>query len=148
MGGRLLVTQIRLKQAIIIRECKFEADLVVMPLKGLAVILGIDWMTSHEAQIDCERHIVSIRRLDGGRIVHKGDQRNQLEAELELNTFKEVKLEQIPIVNEFPDVFPQEFPGMPPDREIEFTIDFISGTAPITQPPYRMGPKELIELKE
>jgi hypothetical protein len=45
-------------------------------------------------------------------------------------------------------VFPQELPGMPPDREIEFTIDFIPGSAPIAQAPYKMGPKELVELKE
>jgi hypothetical protein len=52
------------------------------------------------------------------------------------------------MVNEFQDVFPQELPGMPPDREIEFTIDLILGTAPIDQAPYKMGPKELVELKE
>ncbi|KAK1607808.1 hypothetical protein QYE76_031481 [Lolium multiflorum] len=61
---------------------------------------------------------------------------------------KEVKLEDIPIVNEFQDVFPKELPGMPPDREIEFTIDLIPGTAPIAKAPYKMGPKELKELKE
>ncbi|KAK1643793.1 hypothetical protein QYE76_061598 [Lolium multiflorum] len=60
----------------------------------------------------------------------------------------EVKLEDIPIVNEFQDVFPTELPGMPPDREIEFTIDLIPGTAPIAKAPYKMGPKELKELKE
>jgi hypothetical protein len=46
------------------------------------------------------------------------------------------------------DVFPQELLGMPPDREIEFTIDLKPGTAPISQAPYKMGPKELKELKE
>ncbi|KAK1676994.1 hypothetical protein QYE76_037842 [Lolium multiflorum] len=61
---------------------------------------------------------------------------------------KEVKLEDIPVVNEFQDVFPKELPGMPPDREIEFTIDLIPGTAPIAKAPYKMGPKELKELKE
>ncbi|KAK1684707.1 hypothetical protein QYE76_045555 [Lolium multiflorum] len=61
---------------------------------------------------------------------------------------KEVKLEDIPVVNEFQDVFPAELPGMPPDREIEFTIDLIPGTAPIAKAPYKMGPKELKELKE
>ncbi|KAK1648343.1 hypothetical protein QYE76_066148 [Lolium multiflorum] len=66
---------------------------------------------------------------------------------LELNSLKEVKIEDIPVVNEFQDVFPKELPGMPPDREIEFTIDLIPGTAPIAQPPYKMGPKELVELK-
>ena len=66
---------------------------------------------------------------------------------MELNSLKEVKIEEIPVVNEFQDVFPKELPGMPPDREIEFTIDLIPGTAPIAQPPYKMGPKELVELK-
>jgi hypothetical protein len=59
----------------------------------------------------------------------------------------EAKLEDIPVVNEFQDVFPKELPGMPPDKEIEFTIDLIPGTAPIAQTPYKMGPKELVELK-
>ncbi|KAK1650342.1 hypothetical protein QYE76_068147 [Lolium multiflorum] len=66
---------------------------------------------------------------------------------LELNSLKEVKIEEISVVNEFQDVFPKELPGMPPDREIEFTIDLIPDTAPIAQPPYKMGPKELVELK-
>jgi hypothetical protein len=59
-----------------------------------------------------------------------------------------VKIEDILVVNEFQDVFPKELPGMPPDREIEFTIDLIPGTTPIVQPPYKMGSKELVELKK
>ena len=51
--------------------------------------------------------------------------------DLQLNSMKEVKLEDIPIVNEFQDVFAAELPGMPPDQEIEFTIDLIPGTTPI-----------------
>jgi hypothetical protein len=61
---------------------------------------------------------------------------------------KEVKIGEITIVKEFQDVFPKELPRMPPDREIEFTIDLIPGTTPIAQAPYKMGPKELKELKE
>jgi hypothetical protein len=61
---------------------------------------------------------------------------------------KEARLEDIPVVNEFKDVFPEELPGMPPDREIEFTIDLILGTTPIAQAPYKMGPKELVELND
>jgi hypothetical protein len=61
---------------------------------------------------------------------------------------KEAKLKDIRVVNEFQDVFPRELPGMPPDREIEFTIDLIPGTTPIAQAPYKMRPKELVELKE
>ncbi|TYK08793.1 retrotransposon protein, putative, Ty3-gypsy subclass [Cucumis melo var. makuwa] len=58
-----------------------------------------------------------------------------------------LKLEDIPVVREFPDVFPEELSGLPPDREIEFSIDLVSGTAPISQAPYRMAPIELRELK-
>ncbi|KAJ8764949.1 hypothetical protein K2173_010414 [Erythroxylum novogranatense] len=60
----------------------------------------------------------------------------------------EGKLEDVLIVREFPDVFPDELPSLPPVREIEFVIDLIPGTAPISIPPYRMAPAELRELKE
>jgi hypothetical protein len=51
-------------------------------------------------------------------------------------------------VNEFPDVFPEDLPGMPPDRDIEFSIELIPGTAPISKRPYRMNVKDLAELKK
>ena len=57
-----------------------------------------------------------------------------------------VKLEDIPIVNEFPDVFPDELPGLPPDREIEFAIDLAPGTEPVSEALYRMAPVEMKEL--
>jgi hypothetical protein len=58
-----------------------------------------------------------------------------------------IKLKDIPIVCEYPDVFPDDLPGMPPDREIEFIIELQPGTAPISKRPYRMPPNELVELK-
>ena len=59
---------------------------------------------------------------------------------------KEIK--DIPVVREFPKVFPEDLPGLPPDQEIEFTIDVIPGVAPISVSPYRMAPLELQELKK
>jgi hypothetical protein len=56
-------------------------------------------------------------------------------------------LEEIPVLCEYPDVFPNELPGMPPDRDVEFVIELQQGTAPISKQPYRMPPKELAELK-
>ena len=56
--------------------------------------------------------------------------------------------QSVPVVNEFPDVFPEEHPGLSPEREIEFTIDVLPDTKPISIPPYRMAPAELKELKE
>ena len=58
-----------------------------------------------------------------------------------------VPLEHIPVVCEFPDVFPEELPRLPPDREVEFAIELIPGTTPISRRPYRMPPNELVELK-
>ena len=59
----------------------------------------------------------------------------------------EPSLEDIPVVREFPDVFPDEIPGTPPLREVEFCIDLIPGAAPIFRAPYRMALAELKELK-
>jgi hypothetical protein len=60
-------------------------------------------------------------------------------------TVKEVK--DIPVVREFPDVFPEDLPGLPPERDVEFVIELQPGTAPISRRSYRMAPKELAELK-
>jgi hypothetical protein len=60
-----------------------------------------------------------------------------------LNSLKEVRIEDIPIVREFQDMVPKELTRMPPDRDIEFTIDLIPKTTPIAQALYKMGPKEL-----
>ena len=66
-----------------------------------------------------------------------------------VDTRKEVlKLDDIPIIKEFPDVFPEDLPWIPIDREIEFSIDLLPGTSPISKAPYRMAPTELKELKE
>jgi hypothetical protein len=147
-GGTILVTHLRQEQVIMIRDCIYYANLFLIPMKDTAIILGMDWLEENGAQIDCKEKTVSLRSPGGGRIVYQGDRHAHIEVQLQLNTLKEAKPEHIPVVNEFQDVFPQELPGMPPDREIEFTIDLIPGTAPIAQAPYKMGPKELVELKE
>ena len=59
----------------------------------------------------------------------------------------EVGLEDVPVVREFPDVLPDDLSGLPPEREIDFPIDLVPGTGPISLPPYRMSPAELKELK-
>ena len=57
-------------------------------------------------------------------------------------------LASIPVVYEFPDVFPEDLPGLPPDRDVEFIIELEPGTAPISRRPYRMAPQELAEMKK
>jgi hypothetical protein len=65
-----------------------------------------------------------------------------------VNSVEGKALEDIRVVNEFPDVFPEDLPGMPPDRDIEFSIELITGTAPISKRHYRMDVKDLAELKK
>jgi hypothetical protein len=57
-------------------------------------------------------------------------------------------MEDLRVVCEYPDVFPDELPGMPPERDVEFIIDLLPGTAPIAKRPYRMSVGELEELKK
>ena len=57
-------------------------------------------------------------------------------------------LSSIPVVYEFPNVFPEDLPGLPPDRDVEFAIELEPGTSPILRRPYRMAPKELAEMKK
>ncbi|EOY14297.1 Retrotransposon protein, putative [Theobroma cacao] len=127
----------------------------------------MDWLTAHRANVDCFRKEVVLRNSEGAEIVFVGERRvlpscviSAIKASklvqkgyptylaYVIDTSKgEPKLEDVPIVSEFPDVFPDDLPGIPPNRELEFPIDLLPGTAPISIPPYRMAPAELKELK-
>jgi hypothetical protein len=126
-GGTILVTHLKQEQVIMISNCVYLADLFLIPMKDMVVILGMDLLEENGAQIDCKEKTVSLRSPGGGMILYQGDRHAHIEVQLQLNALKEAKLKDILVVNEFQDVFPQELPGMPPDREIEFTIDLIPG---------------------
>jgi hypothetical protein len=105
-GGTILVTHLKQEQVIMISDCVYLADLFLVPMKDMAVILGMDWLEENGAQIDCKEKTVSLRSPGGGRIVYQGDRHAHIEVQLQLNALKEAKLEEIPVVNEFQDVFP------------------------------------------
>jgi hypothetical protein len=69
-------------------------------------------------------------------------------AEAMVNQLEEKSLEHIRLVCEYPDIFPEELPGMPPDHDIEFSIELLPGTAPISKRPYRMDVRDFVELKK
>ncbi|KAK1375434.1 CCHC-type domain-containing protein [Heracleum sosnowskyi] len=142
----------------------FYADLLTFKLGEFDVILGMDWLTDYDARIDCKDKRVTLVTPEKRAVVFKGEKqakkfltmiqtkrllRQGCEAYLAyvIDTEKEVsKLEDIPVVSEFPDVFPEELPGLPPDREIEFAIDLTPGAEPVSKAPYRMAPVEMKEL--
>src|SRR3954453_14953747 len=124
---------------------KFPINLIILNSQGLDVILGMDWMTKHKGVIDCANHTVSLTTPENKRIRFK----TNFEARRSmLNSLKGVSIDSVPIVSEYMDVFPEELPGMPPDRDVEFLIDLVPGSGPIAKRPYKMSVDELKELKK
>jgi hypothetical protein len=122
-----------------------RADLLLLDLKGTDVLLGMNWMTQYHISIDIPSRMVEIGSLENEPTLL------YLPPSKSFNSYtyavSGVKLEDIPVVCEYLDVFPDDLPGMPPDRDIEFIIELQPGTAPISKRPYRMPPNELAELK-
>jgi len=113
-----------------------------METEGINVILGMDWLTRYDGVIDCAKRTVKLRTLAGEEMVcnailpstHEG-QKNQTT----LNAAEVTPLEAIRIVSDFLDVFPEELPGTPPKRDVEFFIELLPGTTPIAKRAYRIA---------
>ena len=104
-------------------------------------------MTKYDGIIRCNPHSIELRHPSGKRVYLYLHEKlgSQLHA---LNATIVPELEANPVVCEFPDVFPKELPGMPPDREVKFVIELLPGTALVSKRPYLMPPNELAELKK
>ncbi|GJY52241.1 putative reverse transcriptase domain-containing protein [Tanacetum coccineum] len=107
----------------VIRGCKLEIeghmfDITLIPFgsRSFDVIIGMDWLSNHKAEIICHEKA------------------------------KEQKQEEIIVVRDFPEVFPDDQSGLPPIREIKFRIKLIPGAIPVTKSPYRLAPSEMEEL--
>ncbi|RVW14025.1 Transposon Ty3-I Gag-Pol polyprotein [Vitis vinifera] len=114
---------------------EMPVDLVLLDLQDFDVILGMDWLASYHASVDCFEKRVTLVFLVSLSLALKG------------SMWTDHCLEDIPIVREYPDVFLEDLSGLPPEREVEFTIDLVPGTSPMSKAPYRMAPVELKELK-
>ena len=131
------------------------------------IVLGMDWLSKHRATLDCYKKEVRLVSPEEPGLIFWGIRREIAPSLINAMTTSKIlrkgcqgylafvvdrrqegtRLEDISIVKEFPDVFPDDISGLPPDREVEFTIDLIPGIKPISIPPYRMSPAELRELK-
>ena len=103
----------------------FLADLTLLPSDGLDVILGMDWLTQHKGVISCSPRYVEITHTSGHVI--------RCEPNLDrivsmLYALEAMSVKEVLVVCKYPDVFPKELPGMPPDRDVEFVIDLLPGT--------------------
>nr|CAI44621.1 B1168G10.5 [Oryza sativa Japonica Group] len=125
-----------------IQGVPFLANLILLESKDLDVILGMDWLARYKGVIDCANRKVTLTSNDG-RVVTV----HALSSESLRSRLNQITLDEIPVVREYPDVFPDNLPGMPPKRDIEFRIDLVPGTTPIHKRPYRMAANELAEVK-
>jgi hypothetical protein len=144
-GGKILSNQICRMVPIQLGSHLIKTDLLVLDLKGMDVLLGMNWMAQHHVSLDISSRIVEIDLPEYEPTILYLPQQQYLNPCTYAATG--IKLKDIPIVCEYPDVFPDDLPGMPPDRDIEFIIEFQPGTAPISKKSYRMPPNELAELK-
>ena len=129
---------------------EFQANLIVLKLgNDVDVILGMKWMVKHQCVIRCVPRSIEIQHPLGKSVTLYASQSQQI-ALNSLRTKSNVSagVELVPVVCEFPDVFPEELTGMPPKRDIEFLIQLKPGTAPVSKPPYKMAPPELEEMKK
>ncbi|KAL0551797.1 hypothetical protein IC582_010886 [Cucumis melo] len=144
-----------------------EVTLIVLDMLDFDVILGMDWLAANHASIDCSRKEVTFNPPSMASFKFKGGGSKSLPqvisairaskllsqgtwgilASVVDTREADVSLSSEPVVRDYPDVFPEELPGLPPHREVEFAIKLEPGTVPISRAPYRMAPAELKELK-
>ncbi|GKA70570.1 putative reverse transcriptase domain-containing protein [Tanacetum coccineum] len=140
-------------------------------LGSFDVIIGMDWLAKYHALIVCDEKVVRIPygdevliirgdNCDSGsklniisctrtqKYIEKGCQvyLAQVTSKKADDKSEEKRLEDVPIVREFPEVFPEDLPGLPPARQVEFQIDLVPGAAPVARAPYRLAPAEMQEL--
>ncbi|GJW70011.1 putative reverse transcriptase domain-containing protein [Tanacetum coccineum] len=153
----------------------FHVDLMPVEMGTYDVIIGMDWLTKYQAVIDCAKKIVRIPFGSEILIFHGDGSRNKRGTRLNIisctkaqkyvlqgchvflahitvketgDKSKKKQLEEVPIVKNFPEVFPEDLPGLPPTRQVEFHIDLVPGAAPVARAPYRLAPSEMKELAD
>jgi hypothetical protein len=123
----------------------FSTDLIILKGQALDAILRMIWMKLHRSVLDIAGRLVHLDSPVNGKIILHLPAVSRIKASL--HHVGELKLEDIHVVREFLNVFPDDLSGMPPERAIEFKIELQPGTAPIAKAPYKMSPVEMKELK-
>ena len=166
-GDSLIANRVYRGSKVTIASHEFEADLIVLDIHDFDIILGMDWLAKHRATVDFYRKEVQFSQPEELEVIFCGERKilsTSLTSVIQENKMlrkscqgylvyaiesanSEMQLAKVPMVNEFFHVFPEDLPGLSPDREIEFEIELVPGTEPIFIVQYRMAPVELKELK-
>jgi hypothetical protein len=152
-GGDMNARHVSPKVSILIRGggVEFLANLIGLESKGIDVILRMDCLSKHNGLINCAKKAVRLTPSSGKELEYVAENMVTNRAasnRIVLNHLDAASTWDIRTISEYPDVFPEELLGMPLDREIEFVIELVSGTAPIFKRPHRMAANQLAELKE
>ena len=166
-GDPLFSDRIVRDSRVLLGGQEFQADLVALDMRDFDVGLGMDWLFRHRATLYCYKKEVKLHRPGKLEVKFRGIRKELSSSMIStmavqrmlrkgcqgylayvVETGKEGTLvDEILVVREFLDVFPDDIVGLSLDREVEFTIDLILGTEPISIPPHRMASTELRELK-
>ncbi|GJV98876.1 putative reverse transcriptase domain-containing protein [Tanacetum coccineum] len=137
----------------VIKGCKleieghvFDIDLIPFGHGSFDVIIGMDWLSNHKAEIICHEKVERIPLPDGKVLRVLGEKPEEKMRQLKSAKAKEKEQEEIVIVRDFLEVFPDDLSGVPPVQEIELQIELIPGAMPVAKSPYRLAPSELEEL--
>jgi hypothetical protein len=151
VGGRIRADSVCLNVSVEIRGIAFPANLIVMSTRGIDVILGINWLDKYQTTISCDKRTIKFMSPLGEEVMTElvpPEPRKGSCYQMAIDSSEADPLEIIKVVSEFPDVFPKDLPGMPPERKVEFAIELLPGTAPIFKRAYRVSRPELVELKK
>jgi hypothetical protein len=132
-GGKIASNQICRYVRIQLGSNLIKTNLILLNVEGLDILLGMDWMTWHQVSLDISSRAVEIDSPDYRATILYLPQREYINSCV--YAIEGIKLEDIPVVCEYPDIFPDDLPEMPPDRDIEFIIELQPGTAPISKDP-------------
>ncbi|GJT03347.1 putative reverse transcriptase domain-containing protein [Tanacetum coccineum] len=116
----------------------FEIDLMPIELDTFDVIVGMAWLAERDAIIVCVKKVVRIP-CGNKTLIVEGDKVTEKKA-------KEKRLKDVLVIRNFPEVFPDDFPGLPTPRQVEFKINLVPGAAPVARAPYRLAPSKMKEL--
>ncbi|GJV82102.1 putative reverse transcriptase domain-containing protein [Tanacetum coccineum] len=126
-------------------ECG-STDHIKATCPSFDMIIGMDWLSNHKAEIICHEKVVRIPLPDGKVLRVIGERLEEKMRHLRSAKTKEQKQEEIVVVRDYLKVFPDDLSGLPPNREIKFRIDLVPGAIPVAKSPYQLVPSEMEEL--
>jgi hypothetical protein len=150
-GGKVRADSVCLNVSVKIRGIEFPANLIVMGTQGIDVILGINWLDKYQAVISCDKRTIKLVSPLGEEVVTElvsPEPRKGGCHQMTIDSKEADPLETIKVVSKFSDVFLKDLPGMPLERKVEFAIELIPGTAPISKRAYMVSGPELVEIKK